>query len=190
MAAIANRILDAAPPRFVLAGLSMGGYIALEMMRQATGRIAKLALLDTGPTDDPPERQAKRRADIAAAEAGRFDEIIDAQFPVYVHPSRANDAELKAAYLAMCHDVGPQAYVRQQKAIMQRADSRSLLPTIGCPTLVLVGEQDVATPPELSEEMAAAIPGARLVRIPDCGHLSTLERPEAVTKAIVGWLAL
>lgn len=190
MAAIARHILEAASPRFALAGLSMGGYIALEIMRQAPSRVAKLALLDTGPRSDLSEASEKRRANIAAAEAGRFDEIIDAQFPVYVHPSRANDAALKATYLAMCHDVGPQAYVRQQKAIMQRADSRPLLPTIRCPTLVLVGEQDVATPPELSEEMAAAIPGARLVRVPDCGHLSTLERPEAVTKAMAEWLAM
>jgi pimeloyl-ACP methyl ester carboxylesterase len=188
MGAIARRILDTAPSRFALAGLSMGGYIAFEIVRQAAQRVARLALLDTGPTDDPPERQAKRRTDIAAAEAGRFGEVIDAQFPLYVHPSRANDAALKASYLAMCHDVGPQAYVRQQKAIMGRADSRPLLPTIRCPTLVLVGEQDVATPPELSEEMAAAIPDARLVKIPDCGHLSTLERPQAVTKTMVEWL--
>ena len=83
----------------------------------------------------------------------------------------------------MCHDVGPQAYVRQQNAIMTRADSRPLLPSIRCPTLVLVGEQDEPTPPVLSEEMAAGIPGARLVKIPDCGHLSTMERPDAVTKS-------
>jgi len=188
MAAIAKRILDDAPPRFALAGLSMGGYIALEIMRQAAGRVAKLALLDTGARDDPPEAQERRRTNIGAAEAGRFDEIIEAQFPLYVHPARVGDAVLKAEYLAMCHDVGPQAYVRQQKAIMGRADSRPLLPTIRCPTLLLVGEQDAATPPELSEEMAAAIPGARLVKVADCGHLSTLERPEAVTKAMVEWL--
>ncbi len=188
MAAIAARILADAPPRFALAGLSMGGYIALEIVRQAADRVAKLALLDTGPTDDLPDRKTKRRGDMAAAEAGRFAEVIEAQFPIYVHPSRANDAALKATYLAMCHDIGPQAYLRQQKAIMARADSRPLLPAIRCPTLVLVGEQDVATPPELSEEMAAAIPGARLVKVADCGHLSTLEQPEAVTKAMVEWL--
>ena len=189
MAAIAKRILDDAPPRFALAGLSMGGYIALEIIRQAASRVAKLALLDTGPRDDPPEAQAKRRTNIAAAEAGRFDEIIDAQFPLYVHPNRANDARLKSTYLAMCHDVGPDAYVRQQKAIMRRADSRPLLPNIRCPTLVLVGAQDEATPLALSEEMAAAIPGARLVTVPDCGHLSTLERPEAVTSALAEWMS-
>jgi pimeloyl-ACP methyl ester carboxylesterase len=188
MAAIAARILDAAPPRFALAGLSMGGYIVLEIVRQAASRVARLALLDTGARTDTPDATAKRHANIALAESGRFVDVIGPQFPLYVHPSRANDAALKAIYLAMCNDVGPQAYVRQQKAIMNRADSRPLLPAIRCATLVLVGEQDVATPPELSEEMAAAIPGARLVRLPDCGHLSTLERPEAVTGALVEWM--
>lgn len=189
MAAIAKRILDAAPPRFALAGLSMGGYIALEIVRQAADRVVRLALLDTGPRDDPPEAQEKRRANLALVAQGRFGEIVDAQFPIYVHPDRANDATLKATYLAMCHDVGPEAYVRQQKAIMSRADSRPLLPTIRCPALVLVGEQDGATPPALSDEMAAGISGARLVKVPHCGHLSTLERPKAVTKALVEWMS-
>lgn len=189
MAALAKRILDNAPERFALAGLSMGGYIALEIMRQASSRVAKLALLDTGGRDDPPEAQQRRRTNIAAAETGRFDEIIGVQFPLYVHPARANEAALKAEYLAMCHEVGAEAYVRQQKAIMGRADSRLLLPGIRCPTLVLVGAQDEATPPALSEEMAAAIPGARLVTVPDCGHLSTMERPQEVTQALVEWMS-
>jgi pimeloyl-ACP methyl ester carboxylesterase len=190
IAAIAKRILDTAPPRFALVGLSMGGYVALEIFRQAGARVAKLALLDTGARNDPPEAQARRYTSIAAAEAGRFAEVVDAQFPLYVHPSRVNDAALKAGYLAMCHDVGPQAYVRQQKAIMSRADSRPMLARIGCPTLVLVGAQDEATPPALSQEIAAGIPGARLVMVPDCGHLSTLERPEAVTQALVDWMQM
>ena len=188
MAAIAKRILDTAPPRFALAGLSMGGYIALEMVRQAADRVVKLALLDTGPRADLSEASEKRRANITLAESGRFDEVIGPQYPIYVHPARAQDAALRGIYLSMCHDVGAQAYVRQQKAIMGRADSRPLLPTIRCPTLVLVGEQDVATPPELSREMASAIPGARLVVVPDCGHLSTLEKPEEVTTELVAWM--
>src|SRR5438477_8521506 len=94
MAALAKRILDNAPERFALAGLSMGGYIALEIMRQASSRVAKLALLDTGGRDDPPEAQQRRRTNIAAAETGRFDEIIGVQFPLYVHPARANEAAL------------------------------------------------------------------------------------------------
>ncbi len=190
MAAIARHILDNAPSRFALAGLSMGGYIALEIVRQAASRVVKLALLDTGARDDPPEAQERRRKNIALAKSGRFNDVIEPQFPLYVHPRRANDAALKATYLAMCHDVGPEAYVRQQKAIMGRADSRPLLPTIRCPTLVLVGAQDEATPPVLSEEIAAGISGARLVKLPECGHLSTLEQPEAVTKELVAWMSL
>jgi pimeloyl-ACP methyl ester carboxylesterase len=190
MAAIARRILDAAPPRFALAGLSMGGYIALEIVRQAARRVAKLALLDTGSRADTPEATAKRHTNIALAQSGRFDDVIDPQFPLYVHPHRVGDKALKAEYLAMCHDVGPQAYVRQQQAIMTRVDSRPLLPLIGCPTLVLVGAEDAATPPELSEEMAAGIPGATLVKVLGCGHLSTMERPEAVTRALVEWMSL
>jgi pimeloyl-ACP methyl ester carboxylesterase len=188
MAAIAGRILSSAPPRFALAGLSMGGYIALEIVRQAGDRIERLALLDTGARADTPEATAKRQANIALAQSGRFEDVIGPQFPLYVHPARANDAALKAEYLAMCHDVGPQAYVRQQKAIMDRVDSRPLLASIRVPTLVLVGEQDAATPPALSDEMAAAIPGARLAKIAACGHLSTMERPEAVTKELVAWM--
>jgi pimeloyl-ACP methyl ester carboxylesterase len=189
MAAIAKRILGAAPPRFALAGLSMGGYIALEIVRQAADRVEKLALLDTGSRADTPEATAKRHANIALAQSGGFEDVIDPQFPLYVHPARASDAALKAEYLAMCHDVGPEAYVRQQQAIMGRADSRPLLAAIRVPTLVLVGEQDAATPPVLSDEMAAAIPGARLARIAECGHLSTMERPEAVTRELVAWLS-
>ncbi len=115
---------------------------------------------------DTPEATAKRHTNIALAQSGRFDDVIDPQFPLYVHPDRVGDTALKADYLAMCHDVGPEAYVRQQQAIMTRVDSRPLLPSIDCPTLVLVGAEDAATPPELSEEMAAGIPGATLVKVP------------------------
>jgi len=190
MAAIARRILDAAPPRFALAGLSMGGYIVLEILRQAPGRVDRLALLDTGARDDPPEAQGKRRANIKIAESGGFAELVETQYPVYVHPDRRADTALKADYVAMCHDVGPEAYVRQQNAIMTRADSRPMLPAIRCPALVLVGAQDEATPPHLSDEMAGGIPGARLVKVPDCGHLSTMERPEDVTKALADWMRM
>lgn len=189
MAAIAGRILRDTPPRFALAGLSMGGYIALEMVRQAGDRIAKLALLDTGARADPPEAQEVRKQRIALAETGRFAEMADGMWPMLVHPDRRADAALKRIYLDMCNDVGPEAFVRQQKAIMARVDQRPLLPSIRCPTLVLVGAQDELTPPHLAEEMAAAIPGARLLAVPDCGHISTLERPEAVTAALVEWLA-
>ncbi len=190
MAAIAKRILDDAPSRFALAGLSMGGYVALEMMRRAPERVAKLALLDTNGRDDSPEAQQKRRANIALAESGRFDQVIEDVWPALVHPDRRADAALKQIHVAMCNDVGPQAYVRQQNAILTRADSRPLLPSIRCPALVLVGAEDELTPPFLSEEIAAGISGARLVKVPECGHLSTLERPDAVNKALAEWMSL
>ena len=190
IAAIARRVLDDAPPRFALAGLSMGGYIALEIMRQAASRVAKLALLDTNARDDALEAQEKRRANIALAESGRFDEAIELVWPLLVHPDRRNDAMLKQIHVAMCHDVGAEAYVRQQRAILTRVDSRPLLASIKCPTLVLVGEQDELTPPFLSEEMAAGIPRANLVKVPHCGHLSTLEQPDAVNAALVEWMRM
>lgn len=190
IAAVARRILDDAPPRFALCGLSMGGYIALEIVRQAGTRVDRLALVDTNARDDSAEAQEKRRANISLAESGRFEEAIELVWPLLVHPDRHNDTALKQIHVAMCHDVGAEAYVRQQRAILTRADSRPLLATIGCPTLVLVGEQDQLTPPFLSEEMAAGIPGARLVKVPHCGHLSTLEQPEAVNAALVEWMRM
>jgi len=190
IAAIARRVLDDAPPRFALAGLSMGGYIALEIVRQAPDRVDRLALLDTNARDDSAEAQEKRRANIALAESGRFDEAIELVWPLLVHPDRHNDALLKQIHVAMCHDVGAQAYVRQQRAILTRADSRPLLAAINCPTLVLVGEQDELTPPFLSAEMAAGIAGAKLVKVPHCGHLSTLEEPDAVNAALVEWMSM
>src|SRR4051794_30964986 len=157
MAAIAQRILHDAPPRFALAGLSMGGYVAFEIVRQAADRVAKLALLDTGPRNDPPDAQERRHANIALAESGRFEVAIELVWPMLVHPGRRSDAMLKQIHVAMCHEVGPEAYVWQQKAIMTRADSRPLLASVTCPTLVLVGAEDELTPPALSEEMAAGI---------------------------------
>jgi len=188
MAAIARRILAMAPPRFALAGLSMGGYIAFEIMRQAPERVAKLALLDTGARADVPEMTERRHALMAVAEGGRYAEIPDLAFPLYVHPDRRDDEALKRIVRAMAMETGLEGYLRQQRAIMSRPDSRPGLAAIKCPTLVLVGEGDEATPPELAREMAAGIAGSRLVIIPNSGHLSTLEQPQAVTAALVEWM--
>jgi pimeloyl-ACP methyl ester carboxylesterase len=188
MAAIARRILAAAPPRFALAGLSMGGYIALEIMRQAPERVARLALLDTGARADMPEMTERRHALMTLAKDGRYAEIPDLAFPLYVHRDRRGDEALKRIVRAMAAETGLEGYLRQQQAIMSRPDSRPSLAAIRCPTLVLVGEGDEATPPELAREMAAGIAGSRLVIIPDSGHLSTLEQPQAVTAALVEWM--
>jgi pimeloyl-ACP methyl ester carboxylesterase len=183
--AIADRILAAAPPRFALAGLSMGGYIALGIMRKAPERVVRLALLDTSARPDLPQQSERRRALIALAESGRFHEISDVLFPLFVHRDRQGDETLRRVVRAMAEETGAKAFVRQQRALITRPDGRPLLASIRCPTLVLVGDGDELTPPALSEEIATAIPGARLVIVPECGHLSTLERPEAVNKALV-----
>ena len=188
MAAIARRILAAAPPRFALVGLSMGGYIAFEIMRQEPKRVAKLALLDTGSRADTPEQTERRRVLMALAKEGRYADIPEQAFPVYVHRNRRGDEALKRIVREMAEATGIDAYLRQQQAILSRSDSRPGLGAISCPTLVLVGEGDEATPPELAREIAAGIPGSRLALIPDSGHLSTLERPTAVTGALVEWL--
>jgi pimeloyl-ACP methyl ester carboxylesterase len=188
MAAIAARILADAPPRFALAGLSMGGYIAFAMMRQAPERIARLALLDTSARPDTPEQKAGRDKFIAMAEAGQLNDIVETLTPRFLHPDHINNETFKDVIRTMAQETGAEAFVRQIKAIKSREDSRSLLAEIGCPTLVLVGDGDVLTPPELSKEIAAGVRGAELVVVPNCGHLSTIEKPDAVNKVLTEWL--
>jgi pimeloyl-ACP methyl ester carboxylesterase len=188
MPALARRILAEAPPHFALAGLSMGGYIAFEILRQAPERVARVALLDTAARADSPEVSAARRTQMDLAASGRFIEVIDALFARAVHPSRQEDAALRELMRLMGTEVGVAGYLRQQTANMTRIDSRPTLAAIRCPTLVLVGESDQLTPPERAAEIAHGIAGARLVVVPDCGHLSTLERPQAVTEALHAWL--
>ncbi len=188
MAAIAAGILADAPPRFALAGLSMGGYIAFAMMRLAPERIARLALLDTSARPDLPEQAAGREKFISLAEAGKLSDVVETLLPRFLHRSRHNDEPLKAMVRAMAQETGAAAFVRQTRAIMTRPDSRPLLSSIRCPTLVLVGEGDELTPPEMAKEIAAGIAGSTLTVVPDCGHLSTLEKPDAVNAALTAWL--
>ena len=187
--AVAKTILATAPPRFALAGLSMGGYVALEIMRQASDRVARLALLDTSARPDTPAQRGRRQAQIAKTQAGRFDEIPGEQWPLLVRPAVLDDPVLRQIVQVMAEENGPDAFIRQQRAIMSRPDSRPDLTAITCPTLVLVGDSDALTPPELSAEIAAGIPGCRHVVIPQSGHLSTLEQPDRVTQALVEWLS-
>jgi pimeloyl-ACP methyl ester carboxylesterase len=188
MDAIARQILAEAPPRFALCGLSMGGYIAFAILRAAPERVKKLALLDTGSRSDTPEASERRKAGMAKVKAGEFDAVMEAFWPMLVQRNRLGDAALKRIVIGMAMTAGPEAFVRQQQAIMTRPDSRPELPAIRCPTLVLVGEGDELTPPALADEMASLIPNSRLVKVPDSGHLSTLEKPEAVTEALVEWM--
>jgi pimeloyl-ACP methyl ester carboxylesterase len=189
MAAIAARILADAPPHFALAGLSMGGYIAFAMLRQAPERIAKLALLDTSARPDTAEQSAAREKFIGMAEAGKLNDIIEALTPRFLHRNHQGDETLKRVVRDMAADTGADAFMRQQKAIMSRADSRPLLASIRCPTLVVVGDGDELTPPELAREICTGISGARLVVVPECGHLSTIEKPDAINAALAEWLS-
>lgn len=189
MAAIARRILDNAPPRFALAGLSMGGYIAFAMMRLAPERIDRLALLDTSARPDTDEGKAGREKFIKMAQDGKLMDIVETLTPKFLHRNHGSDERLKGIVRAMARETGVEAFVKQERAIMGRPDSRPLLASIKCPTLVLVGDGDELTPPDLAREIAGGIAGSKLVIVPECGHLSTLEQPDAVNAAMREWLA-
>lgn len=190
MAGVAREVLaDVQFASFALAGLSMGGYIALEIMRQAPQRVARLALLDTAAGAELPEQTQRRMDFIALARRGHFDRITETLLPLLVHPSRVGERSLTSTIKSMARNIGKDAFIRQEHAIMSRADSMGLLAGITCPTLVLCGRQDILTPLARHEEIAAGIKGARLEVIEDCGHLSTLEKPAEVTSALRRWLA-
>ena len=188
MAVMAETVLRSAPERFALAGLSMGGYVAFEIMRRAPARVQRLALLDTSARPDTPEQTQARRDLIALAQQGDFKGVTPRLLPRWVHPSRVSDAALVETVTSMTRRVGRDAFLRQQTAIMNRPDSRPGLVDIACPTLVLCGHEDQSTPVDRHREIAADISGARLVIVPECGHLSTLERPEIVNRELRAWL--
>lgn len=182
--ALAASVLETAPERFVLGGLSMGGYVALEIMRQAPRRVSALALLDTSARPDTPEQSEGRARLVAVARKRGMAAVVRELFPKLVDPDRKDDEALARSALRMAEAVGVEAFARQQAANTTRPDSRPTLDQIDCPTLVLVGDRDQITPPPLAEEMTAAIADARLEMIPHCGHLSSLERPEEVSAAL------
>ena len=187
IAAIAANILETAPPRFALAGFSMGGYLAFEILRQASERVARLALIDTSARPDTAEATETRRRRIEHARAGKFALVIEQSFPASVHPDEVSDSRLYSIHRAMAGANGPEAYIRQQEAIIARPDSRPLLGSIKLPTLVLVGEGDQITPPDAAREMHEGIAGSTLAVIPRAGHLALLEQSELVNRALVQW---
>jgi pimeloyl-ACP methyl ester carboxylesterase len=157
-------------------------------MRVAPERVERLALLDTSARADTPEQTEERLELIGLARKGRFWEVLRRLLPKIVHPDRLDDERLTSTVFAMAEAVGPEAFVRQEEAIIGRSDSRGDLPGIACPTLVLCGCEDVLMPVEVHEEMASLIPDSRLRVVEECGHLSTLEHPEEVTAAMRGRL--
>jgi pimeloyl-ACP methyl ester carboxylesterase len=181
-------ILAEAPPKFALGGLSMGGYIAFEIVRQAPDRVTKLALLDTNARADRPEQAEQRRALVALASEKGVAQAVALLWPFLVHKDRHSDESLKAVVDRMAEDIGADTFARQQEAIISRPDNRPSLPEIRCPTVIIVGAEDALTPVKVAEEMHSGIGGSRLEIIPGCGHLSTIERPETVTSILREWL--
>jgi pimeloyl-ACP methyl ester carboxylesterase len=188
IAALAEAAVAGLEPPFALAGLSMGGYVALEITLRWPERVERLALLDTQARADNPAQAARRRGLLQLARSGRFQGVTDRLLPLLIHPSRLGEADLTTAIKDMATRVGRDAFIRQQTAILARADRRPELARIDCPTLVLCGREDALTPLAESEAMAIAVRNARLIVVEECGHLSTLERPAEVGEALRGWL--
>jgi len=185
---MAAYVLSEAPPRFALAGLSMGGYVAFEIMRQAPERVNRLALINTQARPDSDDTRERRKGLIALAKTGKFKGVTPKLLPLLIHHDRLDDQQLSDVVLQMAERVGRDAFINQQMAIIGRPDSRPDFGNIKVPTLVIGGRQDALTPPELAQEMASGISGAKLAMIEDCGHLSPLERPQAVTALLRMWL--
>ncbi len=188
MAGMAARILERAPETFALAGLSMGGYVCMEIMMQAPERVTKLALFDTSGRADTAEQTKRRKALIELATIGKFKGVTPRLLPLLIHPDRADDEDLTRTVIEMAGRVGQAGFLRQQTAIMNRPDRRKQMQRYDLPAMIVCGREDALTPLELHEEMADLIPQARLCIIEECGHLSTLERPHAATALMRDWL--
>jgi len=185
---MAQRVLDRAPAKFSLAGHSLGGRIAMEIVRQAPERIERLALLDTAVIPVQPGEPERRRALVELAERAGMRALGEAWLPPMLHPARHGDRELIDRLMGMIERNTAASFKAQIEALLHRPNARHVLESIQCPTLVLCGRQDSWSPLTHHEEMAAAITGATLVVVEDCGHMSTVERPEAVLRALQAWL--
>lgn len=185
---VAAKILKTAPPRFALIGLSMGGYICFEILRQAPQRVLRLALLDTSARADTAEQTGFRRAKLQEARSSGFLAVALEILNGLLHPSRRTERSLLEINRRMALAVGLEGLERQTGIAISRPDSRPGLRAIRIPTLVIVGDADALTPVERSEEIVSLVPDARLAVIPDCGHLSSIEQPDLVSRALEEWL--
>ncbi|MCV4282234.1 alpha/beta fold hydrolase [Pseudomonas capsici] len=184
---MARRTLEQAPPFFALAALSMGGYVAMEIMRQAPERVVALALFDTMVRPDSEDRARVRRGLLELAKLGKFMGVTPHLLPRIIH-ARCLGTFAAQQVMDMAQTIGREGFIRQQQAIIEREDYRSLLETISVPTLIVVGENDEITPVEESVFTQQGIAGSRLVVLPECGHLPPLEYPERTTELLQEWL--
>lgn len=185
---LAAHILKSMPERFALVGLSMGGYIAYEMLRQQPERVTQLVLMDTRATVDSVEDKDRRLKTIALAQNGQFERLHGILWPLLVHPSRQDDSQLETVVKTMMRDTGPDKFISQQTAVMNRTDYRHLLQALLVKTLVIVGAQDAITPPESARLLCRMVAGSAYLEIPDCGHLSSLEKPDIVSATLRDFL--
>jgi pimeloyl-ACP methyl ester carboxylesterase len=186
--AYADKVLEAAPKTFSVAGLSMGGYVAFDLVRRAPERVNRLALLDVSPYADTEDHAAFRKSIMESARNQGMGAIMEMLLPRLIHPSRIGDEDLVGQVDAMAHRVGENVFVKQQEALLNRRDCFADLGAITCPTVVIVGRQDQLTPLKLSQKMVEAMKNASLVEIENCGHLSSMEQPEAVSAVLRYWM--
>lgn len=184
----AARVLSWAPETFALAGLSMGGYVAQEIVRQAPERVSRLALLDTSALADSDDQRKLRTGFIAQAHKGEFKGVTSFLLPLLIHKNRLKDKELTDKIAAMAENIGRDAFVRQQHSIMSRKDGFDVLSRVICPAVVICGRQDALTSLEMHRAMVDAMPDAAFVVIEDSGHLAPMEQPHAVSAALRYWL--
>ncbi|WP_310621804.1 alpha/beta fold hydrolase [Flexibacterium corallicola] len=185
---IAEQLLEEAPPQFSLVGHSMGGYVAMEIMRLAPERVKRLALLSTHAHTNTPEQLARRKKEIQLAQRGRFVKLNIAKYSSLVAPQNISNVKIRKAALEMAEEIGPDVFIAQQNALIRRPDHRGILRDIRCPTLIIVGIQDQVAPVSLANEMHSAIAGSKLELFENCGHLSPLECPEEVNGALIQWM--
>ncbi len=184
----AQRLLDNAPPKFVLIGHAMGGFVAFEVMRRAPGRVAKLALISTLASADGPAQTARRQGYIDLVESGNFDQVVEERIPILFPEEKRGDERLLGIARRMAADTGADTFLAQQRAIMARIDSRPRLGEIAVPTLLIWGERDGITSRAHHDEIAEAIPGARLEVVSGAGHLPTVEAPEVVVSLLTSFI--
>lgn len=186
---MAEAVLEQAPPRFALAGHSMGGRVALEVFRQAPERVDRLALLSAGVHPVLEGEAEKRQQLIALAWREGIEALARQWIPPTLHPAKRQDQALVEQMIAMWCRSTPEIHEGQITAALNRRDARPLLASIRCPTLVLGGVDDSWASAASQQDIAAAIPGSRLALIPECGHMVTMEQPEAVNAHLRDWLA-
>ncbi|WP_411352589.1 alpha/beta fold hydrolase [Leisingera aquaemixtae] len=187
---IAARMLSHLPPRFALAGMSMGGILAMELVRRAPERISRLCLIGASPLAETPEQAADREPQIIAARTGRLEDVLRAALPMEALAPGPSRLEVHSLFCHMGMELGPELYVAQARALQRRPDQQATMRRVHVPTLVLAGEHDTIVPRAKQELLAQLIPHARLEVIPEAGHFPVLEAPDAVNRALLHWLAV